>query len=304
MAAEARPRFALEELTFLFRTLAGLKNPCVLMGGQAACYWIRRYQPAESVLRELAQVAEFLSKDVDFQGDRAAVVVFARQLGKKAEMPGFRDAFGNLMSGKFTVETPKGGLTVEVLRKVPGLKESEVERLSSIEPCSDSTVRVLNPVAMLKAKSWNVCNINKEGRHDAEQFLALIPCVRAYLRGYYRAGEGSHSVLRAGLKLTEQTLRFTELPVGRKTAEKCGVDWSQILPHAYLAASTQPELIRLREQRLSDWLASITTYKRATPANETHRRLLEILARHAEPLCAQPATTGRSSRNTQHATRR
>lgn len=303
MADEPRPQFALEELTFLFRTLAELESPCILMGGQAACDWIQRYLPAEAVLRDLASVAEFLSKDVDFQGDRRAVVTFARRLGTKAEMPGFRDAFGNLMSGKFSVETPKGRLTVEVLRKVPGLDANEVERLNSVEPYGETTVRVLNPIAMLKAKSWNVCHIRKEGRHDAEQFLALLPCVRAYLRGYYRAGETNRTVLRAALKLTEQALRFTELPAGRQTAQKCGVDWSQILPHAYIAASAKPELIRLREKRLPHWLAHIAKYSRANPASDGHRRMLEILASHAKPLCAKPAAP-RASRSPHPAARR
>ena len=289
MADEPRTQFALEEIVFLFEALERMEHPCVLMGGQSACYWARRYQTQEPVMQELAEVSPLLSKDVDFQGSREDVIAFARLLGQHAEVPDFRRAFGNLMAGKFSVDTPRGPLSVEVLRKVPGLAPSELERLSGREPFNDRLLRVLNPLGVLKAKAWNVVNISKEGRHDAEQLFALVPCLRAYLRGFLQEGQADQRVLRAGLYLVEQTLRFTELPAGRKTAEKCGVDWAQILPHNFIAASSRPELVRLREKRLPGWLAHIARYRRAVPASETHRKMLAILARHAEPLCVHSA---------------
>ncbi len=285
MAEESRRQFALEELTFLFAVLEKLGHPCVLMGGQAACYWARRYLPSESALPELGAVSGFLSKDADFQGSREAAVVFAAAFGNKLEAPGFREAFGNLMAGKFSVGVGGAAMNVEVLRKVPGLTAHEVEKFASFERVGDYTARVLNPVAMLKAKSWNVVNITKEGRHDAEQLLALVPCVRAFLRASLARGADDKVQLRGALNFIEYLLRFTELPAGRKTAEKCGVDWSQILPHNFIAASTRPEVVRLREKRLPGWLAHIALYRRAVPASETHQKMLAILARHAEPLC-------------------
>lgn len=289
MEDEARTQFALEELGFLFETLERMGHPCVLMGGQSACYWARRYQEQDAAMQELAAESALLSKDVDFQGSRETVIAFARTLGQQAEVPDFRRAFGNLMAGKFVVNTARGPLSVEVLRKVPGLTPSEVERLSGHEPNNGRFIRVLNPLAVLKAKAWNVVNITKEGRHDVEQLLALIPCLRAYLRGFLQEGQADHGVLRAGLYLVEQTLRFTELPAGRKTAEKCGADWAQILPHNFIAASSLPELVRLREKRIPGWLAHIARYRRAVPASETHQKMLAILARHAEPLCVDSA---------------
>lgn len=302
MADESRRQFALEDLTALFAALERIDRPCVLMGGQAVCYWALRFLPAEPALQEFARISGFVSKDVDFQGGREAALAFARAMGCKLQAPSFREAFGNLMSGKFSLGVGADSLSVEVLRKVPGLSQNEMTKFASLERFGALTVRVLNPIALLKAKSWNVVHITKEGRHDLEQLLALVVCVRAYLKMLLNFSGEDHTRLRGALKLIEQVLRFTELPAGRKTAEKCGVDWSQILPHTDIAASAQAELIRLREKRLPDWLGKITKHKRANPANETHRRMLEILAQRAEPWCAQPAP-GRSSRNTQHATR-
>ena len=104
------------------------------------------------------------------------------------------------------------------------------------------------------------------------------------------------------MNLIKVTTAFTEMHPAAVAAGRCGIDWTQILPHAHIAASAVPELIRLRELAAPRWLAKIAVYKRAIPEGDSLLRLLEILARHAEPLCAQPAS-GRSSRNTQHATR-
>jgi len=304
MADDTRRQFALEELTFLLAALERIGQPCVMMGGQAVCYWARRYLPEQPALQELARIKEFVSKDVDFQGGLDAARAFARTMGCKLQAPRFRDAFFNLMSGKFSLGVRDASLNIEVLRTVPGLSLNEVTKFASVEGFRDLTVRVLNPVALMKAKSWNVVNITKQGRHDVDQLLALVVCVRAFLKMLLQFSSEDRGRLRGALNLIEQALRFTELPAGRKTAEKCGVDWSQILPHAYIADSTQPELIRLREKRLPDWLAQIARYARAIPANEVQRRMLEILAQHAELWCAQPATIGRGLRITPHASRR
>ena len=74
MPDELRRQFALDELAPLFATLERIGSPCVLMGGQAACYWARTFLATEPALGELAQVAPFLSKDVDFQGNRDTIL--------------------------------------------------------------------------------------------------------------------------------------------------------------------------------------------------------------------------------------
>jgi hypothetical protein len=302
MANESRRQFALEELTPVFKAQQDLGHSCILMGGQSVCHWAKRFLASEPALQELERIAALLSKDVDFQGERAAAVAFARALGQRAEVPGFREAFGNLMSGKFSVPIGGASLSVEVLRKVPGLTPHLTDQLATLEQAGEVKLRVLNPLGVVMAKSWNVVNITKEGRHDAEQLFAAVVCLRAFYRALFVHSESNPGTLRPALKLVEIGLRFTELPEGRKTAEKCSVDWSQILPHAHLVASTQPELIRLREKRVPDWLGKIAKHKRANPANETHRRMLEVLAKHAEPWCAQPAPS-RNSPITHHASR-
>jgi hypothetical protein len=303
MADAPRRQFTLEELTPVFAAQERLGQRCILMGGQSVCFWAKRFMSSEAALSELERESAFLSKDVDFQGDRAAAIALARALGERAELPSFRDAFGNLMSGKFTIPIGGDRLNVEVLRKVQGLTPHLTEQLAMLQPLAGKTLRVLNPLGVVMAKSWNVVNIAKEGRNDVEQLFTAVICLRAFYRELLVFSESDRSALRPTLKLVETGLRFTELPAGRKTAETCGVDWSQIIPHAYLAASAQPELIRLREKRIPDWLAQVTSYPRPVPVSDTHRRMLEILADHAEPLCVRPAADRRGSRISHHTSR-
>lgn len=303
MSDESRKQFATDELADLFRALQESNSECVLMGGQSVNLWANRYAASDPSLREMQAVFAFVSKDADLQGSQRAAIALARALGSQAQVPTFRRTFGNLMSGQFTVHLGPHDLKIEVLRRVPGLKDAELLRLTRLQTSGEFTIRVLNPVAVLLAKTWNVANITKDGRHDAEQLLIMIPCVRAYIREFLEAGRADGPTLRAGLNLIKITMAFTETKPAAQATARCGVDWSQILPHAYLSASTQPELMRLREKRVPDWLAKIADYKRAAPANDTHRRMLKILAAHAEPLCAQPASH-RGPRFTRHVSRR
>ena len=295
MADANRKQFATEDLGILFRALDQSGSPCVLMGGQAVNFWALRYARVEPALGEIERLFPFVSKDVDFQGDRAAAVALARALGSRAEVPSFRRAFGNLMAGQFAFALGTDQLKIEVLRKVPGLKDAELLRLTTQERAGGHTIRVLNPLGVLLAKTWNVVNIKKEGRHDAEQLLAMIPCVRAYIREFMREGESDERVLRAGLNLIKATLAFTETRVAAGAAARCGVDWAQVLPHAHIAQSALPELARFRELAAPRWLAKVATYKRAFPEGSAVLRLLEILACHAEPLRAQPCARIRPS---------
>lgn len=296
MADANRKQFATEDLGILFRALDQSESPCVLMGGQAVNFWALRYAKAEPTLGEIERIFPFVSKDVDFQGDRAAAFALARVLGSRADVPSFRRAFGNLMSAQFTLSLGEEQLKIEVLRKVPGLKDAELLRLATRERSGAYRLRVLNPVGVLLAKTWNVVNISKEGRHAAEQLLAMIPCVRAFIREFLLAGASDERELRAGLNLIKATLAFTETRPAAEAAGRCGIDWAQVLPHAHIAASALPQLKRLRALAVPRWLAKVSTYKRAIPEGSSLLPLIEILARYAEPLCAAPAPLNRQSK--------
>lgn len=294
-AASERRLFAPEELGAIFQVLRVHEIACVLMGGQASNFWARTYLSVEPQLAAIQEHFGFVSKDLDVQGNRAAAELLADKLGTKLKPVSLREAFGNLLAGQLVVSVAGEPMKIEVLRRIPGLSEAEVNRLATTVSIAGAQVRVLNPVAALMAKAWNVAHIRKEGRHDAEQLLALVCASRAYFRELLAAAK-TQDDLRHGLKLIERFLRFAELPTGRSAAEVCGVNWSWVLPHCYLAADRRSAVVRLRTHRLPRWLAHIRAYRRGLPATVEVIRIVALLTESAEPECVPAPTVERANR--------
>ncbi len=71
-------QFALSQFLAVFQTRDESGQPHIIIGGQAVNYWAETLLPAEP---ELARFLPFVSKDIDFLGNRADVLRAARQLG-------------------------------------------------------------------------------------------------------------------------------------------------------------------------------------------------------------------------------
>jgi formyltetrahydrofolate hydrolase len=173
-------------------------------------------------------------------------------------------------------------LSIEILRKVPGFEVGNFSRYAVREEVGDVIVQLLDPVGMLLAKSWNVVNISKEGRRDTEQLFVMVACVRAYLRLLLSRARSGELPLRGFLTTIERVLIFSESRAGRKTAEKCGLDWRHILPRTDIKSATELELVALRESRLPRWLAKIELHRLSQSPNPLHRQMLAILAETAQ----------------------
>lgn len=287
--ATPRRQFTPEDLVRVFRAVSETGAACVLMGGQASNFWSRRFAQNDPGLAAIRNHYGFTSKDVDFQGDRNAATLLASALQAALKPVREREAFGNLLAGQFAIALDGDQLKVEVLRKVPGLTPAEVAGMTVIASIGGVNIPLLNPVAALMAKAWNVARIRKEGRHDAEQLLALVCATRVYFRELFEVAQ-TPADLRQALKLLERFLRFAELPIARAAAETCGVNWSWALPHRYLAADRRPAVVNLRTRRLPTWLARIRKLRRGVPATVEVIRILALLTEHAEAECVpQPA---------------
>lgn len=275
--AKERKQFALHDLKDVLRALEELGFPCTLIGGQAVYCWAGLFLSSDAALQQFSKLTDFLSKDIDFQGSAQAAKAIARKLGCQAELPDFRHAFGNLMAGHIRVVVAGAPLSIEVLRKVPGFEVTNFSRYTVREEVGGVIVQLLDPVGMLMAKSWNVVNISKEGRRDTEQFFVMVACVRAYLRLLLGKARSNELPLRGFLSTMERVLIFSESLPGRKTAEKCSLDWRYILP-GEIQNATELELVALRKKRLPRWRIKIERYKLGLPKNPLHRRMLDIVA--------------------------
>lgn len=277
MDAAERKKFALHDLKDVLRALEQLGFPCTLIGGQAVYCWAGLFLSSDAALKQFSKLTDFLSKDIDFQGSTQAAKSIARKLGCQIELPGLRQAFGSLIAGQFRVVVAGASLNIEVLRKVPGFEVANFSRYTVREEVGGLIVQLLDPVGMLIAKSWNAVNIAREGRRDTEQLFIMVACVRAYLRLLLAQARSNELPLRGLLSTMERVLEFSESPAGRKAAEKCYLDWRLIVP-SEIEEAPEPELVALREKRLSRWRSKVGRREFGHPQNPLHRRMLEILA--------------------------
>jgi len=289
-------QFAPDELAAVFRAARDAGLSCTLLGGQASNFWARKLAEDDPMLLHLGRCFSLTSKDVDFCGSREEARRMAENLGAALLPVSLREAFGSLLAGKFIVQVNGHPLRVEFLRRIPGLTVAETASLASTEDIGGAPVRVLNPLAALFAKAWNVAHIPQAERHDAEQLLALVCAARVFLRQLLEQAGQDHARLRAALKLIERLLRFAELPAGRKAAAACGVNWAWVLPHARLAADTRPAVVRLRTRRLPGWLAGVARQRRGVPAQLAALKMLTLLTEHAEPPCVPAPAIARAAR--------
>lgn len=294
-AANERRLFAPEEFRAIFEVLQQHQIACVVMGGQASNFWARNYLRSEPTLAAMQEHFGFVSKDLDVHGTRNDAELLADKFGTRLKPVSEREAFGNLLAGQMVVLVAGEPVKIEVLRRIPGLSPTEARRLTTTVTISGEQVRVLNPVAALMAKAWNVARIRKEGRHDAEQLLALVCATRVYFRELFEAAK-TPADLRQALKLCERFLCFAELPIARAAAATCGVNWSWVLPHRYLAADQRPVVINLRTRRLPTWLARIRKLRRGVPATVEVIRILALLTEQAEPECVPAPAVERAER--------
>ena len=75
-------------------------------------------------------------------------------------------------------------LLVEVLHSVAGLDAADLRRVSEVE-VSGTCYRLLDPIAMLKAKAYNVRKFKQDDnppRHDREHLELIAQCVPGFLR--------------------------------------------------------------------------------------------------------------------------
>ena len=70
--AKERKQFALHDLKDVLRALEELGFPCTLIGGQAVYCWAGLFLSSDAALQQFSKLTDFLSKDIDFSGQRAS----------------------------------------------------------------------------------------------------------------------------------------------------------------------------------------------------------------------------------------
>lgn len=193
----------------------------VLVGGQALNFWASRY-----AARMRRRQRPLTSTDVDFVGPTAAVHACAALLGGEARFAELDHATANFA---YVLFRDRSGTerVVDFLERVCGVDSQDLSDtaiiVTPLAPTLQNTglrFAVMHPVVCMESRLSNSVELTKyQSPHGLEQATAAIQCARAALEEFLDDGR-----IKAVLKLNERIFRFRRGHVGRRAAEKFGLD--------------------------------------------------------------------------------
>jgi hypothetical protein len=203
---------------------------------------------------ELAHYRPFTSADLDLHlpDPSAQRVLRAHATGVETERDPFGKAF-TIVSHTFLIKGKSGSvLTVDSLKMVAGLPPKELIKGSVTVEFAGATIRVLNPIACLKAKLCNLNTLDQRGRQDEKHVRILIPCVRAFIRRLLVEAQ-AHGNCRPVINALKQLVLVTSHRDALKIARARGFDLAQSAPLADLATSRNIRLVNFVTKQLPMW---------------------------------------------------
>lgn len=157
-----------------FASILATKEPVLLVGGQAVNVWALYYES------RTAELAPFVSRDVDVLGDRDTLTALAKVAGTKPQFFPLRPPTNEV--GVVIAKDPNGlPLLIEVLRYVHGVDNEDLRAPVYTVAVGETRVQVPGPIALLQAKLANVADIAQAGRQDGRHVAILFRLLPAYL---------------------------------------------------------------------------------------------------------------------------
>ena len=257
MGASSRSQTGFADYLDLLRVFDEREAEALIVGGQAVNFWAEVFEEEEP---ELQRYRPFTSADLDLHRPDVSARSLLRARAGNVEPE--RDPFGKaftIVSHTFLIQGREGRvLAVDDLKTLPGLSPTEVKKGTLVIEFSGIRLRVLNPIACLKAKLHNVGAIDQRDRQDAKHVRVLIPCVRAFLRRLVVEAQTGGNC-RPAINALQQLLLWTSRPVSVKVALAHGFALLQTVPLADLKRSRHPKLLSFVARRLPGWQQSLGT---------------------------------------------
>jgi hypothetical protein len=200
-----------------FARLLATKETLLLVGGQAVNLWALYYHS------QTAELAPFVSRDVEVLGDRETLTALGRVTGAKPQFFSVKPpthAVGVLIA-KDSQGLP---LLIEVLRDVHGVSNEELREPVYTVALGDVQVQVPSPIAILPAKIANVADLPQSGRQDARHMLILARLLPAYLRDLQRAALAGEMPERRLIDYLERLLGVVTLAKAKKVLKSLKID--------------------------------------------------------------------------------
>jgi hypothetical protein len=227
----------------------------IVVGGQAVNLWAINY------LVPKVPKSTLVSKDLD-------VVVGADGIAHLKGIPGWvfePQRTRNWMDSRlgFLKSTSSDGrpLLVEVLHSVHGLDKADLASAAFVN-FQGAVFRVLDPVAMLKAKTANVRDIDQAGpppRHDRQHLQLIARCVPPFLRDVHEAVMADQTKTKEALSVFSRLFKTLQQEKITDTLFKEGITPRSLLPKEL----AQSPVGRIR--RAYEWqMKSVPTAPRAS----------------------------------------
>lgn len=206
--------------------LAGSERPLVV-GGQAINIWAEVYANQAPAL---ADYAPFTSADADIYGTRALAETLAKRQGWECHFITERDSVAVAVLVKAGMEG-QPVLTIEVLKEVNGLSDSDLALSSMVELGDGYTYRAPSPIVLLKAKLYNLVSLaNLDRPQDlkhARMLLQIIPHYFNELWSEVRASRLTEEILLAAVNYAGSVILA---PFAVNAARSHGLDLRSIFP--------------------------------------------------------------------------
>lgn len=224
-----------------FAPLLATKEPVLLVGGQAVNLWAVYYEA------RTAELAPFVSRDVDVLGDRETLEALGKLTGTKPQIFPLRPPTNEV---GVVVAKDAGGqpLLIEVLRSVHGVSNEELREPVYTMALGKTHVRVPSPIVLLQAKIANVADIAQPGRQDARHVAILALVLPAYLADLQTAVVEGRTEERKLIEFLERLLSVVTAGKARKVFKELQLDVRILF--AGLGHEKLPKLRAFVEKRL------------------------------------------------------
>jgi len=200
-----------------FAGVLATKERVLLVGGQAVNLWALYYHS------HTAELAPFVSRDVDVLGDRETLTALGQVAGAKPQFFPVKPPTNEV--GVVIAKDSQGApLLVEVLSSVHGVSNEELREPVYTVALGDVLVQVPSPIALLQAKIANVADLAQSGRQDARHVMILAQLLPAYLRDMQRAAIAGGMPERQLIDYLERLLGVVTTAKAKMVLESLKID--------------------------------------------------------------------------------
>jgi hypothetical protein len=151
----------------------------LMVGGQAVNLWAITF--LEKGDRSLT-IETFGSEDMDLLDEAKVLEFLASAPGWNFIKRGIKDPFDIRVGRATSTSEDNRVLLVEIVKGVKGLDKEEI--VASTVEYHGTVYRLLDPIALLKAKAANVRELDQIGpppRHDAEHLNLIVDCLPHFI---------------------------------------------------------------------------------------------------------------------------